>query len=161
MSGITPYFGHTRHFRKPHIFGSLKYRVHPKIPETSRNTRAQIGYPEISDRILQHSCPNRTRRLPNLLFSIIDLRPPNIEKKTRLALKIEKKFLDICVYRKGNSQTLFPCISGKHSGADRSVYSKLPCLLNIYKLLTHVLVHALLPGDSFLEYIYSIEVCGQ
>ena len=71
------------------------------------------------------------------------------------------KFLDICVYRKGNSQTLFPCFSGKHSGADRSVYSKLPCLLNIYKLLTHVLVHALLPGDSFLEYIYSIEVCGQ
>ena len=152
MSGITPYFGHTRHFRKPHIFGSLKYRVHPKIPETSRNTRAQIGYPDI---------PDGLQFLPIFFFSIIDLSPPNIEKKTRLALKIEKKFLDICVYRKGNSQTLFPCFSGKHSGADRSVYSKLPCLLNIYKLLTHVLVHALLPGDSFLEYIYSIEVCGQ
>ena len=49
----------------------------------------------------------------------------------------------------------------RRSGADRKVYSKLPFLLNIYKLLTHVLVHALLPGDSFLEYICSIEVCVQ
>ena len=66
--------------RWPTFWVYTTFRVYPKYPDT----RDEIRYPDIPERIFQHFYPPWTPPLPDLFFNIPDPNPTDIEKKILL-----------------------------------------------------------------------------